>query len=189
MWDNRYLESLTVSQPIIRRKKGGEGSGMGRLTHTGERGEARMVNVSDKKNTVRRAVARGRVRFGGEAFRLLKENRLRKGDALGVARLAGLQAGKRTSEWIPLCHQVPLDHLEVTVELEDEECQAVVTGTAEARWSTGVEMEAMVAVGAACLTLYDMTKSVDRSTRITGIELMEKCGGKSGAWHRKGDRT
>ncbi len=143
--------------------------------------------MAGKPATSRRAVARGRVRFSREAYDLLKENRLRKGDALGTARLAGLQAGKRTSEWIPLCHQVPLGHLDVTIDLEDGERQAVVSATAAAHWPTGVEMEAMVAVSAACLTLYDMAKGVDRSIRITGIELMEKCGGRSGAWRREGD--
>ncbi|MBD3866568.1 MAG: cyclic pyranopterin monophosphate synthase MoaC [Acidobacteria bacterium] len=162
---------------------------MARLTHVDDAGDARMVDVGGKPATSRRAVARGRVRFGREAFDLLKENRLRKGDALGTARLAGIQAGKRTADWIPLCHQVPLDHLDVTIDLEEVGCEAMVTATAEARWPTGVEMEAMVAVSAACLTLYDMAKGVDRSIEITGIELMEKSGGRTGLWRRDGENA
>lgn len=162
---------------------------MARLTHTDEAGDARMVDVGGKPATSRRASARGTVRFGREAFDLLKENRLLKGDALGTARLAGIQAGKRTSEWIPLCHQVPLDRLDVTIELVDGGCEAEVKATAEARWPTGVEMEAMVAVSAACLTLYDMAKGVDRSIAILGIELLEKSGGRSGHWRRDGEST
>ena len=162
---------------------------MARLTHTDDAGDARMVDVGGKTASRRKAVARGRVRFGREAFQLLKENRLRKGDALGTARLAGIQAGKRTADWIPLCHQVPLDHLDVTIELRDDGNEAVVNATAEARWPTGVEMEAMVAVSAACLTLYDMVKGVDRSIEITGIELMEKSGGRTGLWRRDGEST
>ncbi len=162
---------------------------MARLTHTDETGGARMVDVGGKQATRRRAAARGRVRFNREAFQLLKENRLQKGDALGTARLAGIQAGKRTAEWMPLCHQVPLDHLDVTIELLDSRCEAVVTAMAGARWQTGVEMEAMVAVSAACLTLYDMAKGVDRSIRITAIELLEKSGGRSGDWRRDGENV
>ena len=182
--------NLTVPQPLRRRKKTPPGKGtMSRLTHTDEAGDARMVDVGGKPATNRRAVARGRVRFGREAFDLLKENRLRKGDALGTARLAGIQAGKRTADWIPLCHQVPLDHLDVTIDLQDDDREAAVTATAEARWPTGVEMEAMVAVSAACLTLYDMAKGVDRSIEISGIELMEKSGGRSGRWRRDGEKA
>ena len=162
---------------------------MARLTHTDEKGAARMVDVGGKPATARRAVARGRVRFNQEAYGLLKENRLNKGDALGTARLAGIQAGKRTADWIPLCHQVPLDHLDVIIALNDGGSEAEVTATACARWPTGVEMEAMVAVSAACLTLYDMAKGVDRSIRITAIELLEKSGGRSGHWRRDGDNS
>ena len=162
---------------------------MKRLTHTDERGRARMVDVGSKRPTRRTAVASGTVSFNATAYRRLKENRLAKGDALAVARIAGLQAAKRTPEWIPLCHQVPLDHLDVTIELRDGGNEAVVSATAEARWPTGVEMEAMVAVSAACLTLYDMVKGVDRSIEITGIELMEKSGGRTGLWRRDGEST
>ena len=157
---------------------------MTRLTHLDDHGRSRMVDVGDKATTRRRAVARGRVRFGEEAFRLLAENRLAKGDALSVARLAGVQAAKRTDEWIPLCHTVPLDHLGIEVELLSDERIAEVVATAAARWTTGVEMEALVAASAACLALYDMAKGVDRGIVIERIELLEKEGGRSGAWRR-----
>ncbi|NIQ85692.1 MAG: cyclic pyranopterin monophosphate synthase MoaC [Acidobacteria bacterium] len=159
---------------------------MARLTHEDRRGKARMVDVGAKHKTRRRAVARGRVRFNAKAFRALEANRLAKGDALGVARIAGIQAAKRTAEWIPLCHDVPLDHLDVTIELDGDERLAVVTGEASAVWNTGVEMEALVAVHAACLALYDMAKGLDRGIEIESIVLQEKTGGRSGAYRRRG---
>ncbi len=163
---------------------------MPRMSHVGARGEARMVDVGAKRTTRRRAVARGRLSLSARAFRLLAENRLAKGDALAVARLAGIQAAKRTPEWIPLCHTVPLDHLDVEIALEAGSREVVVTTTAEARWTTGVEMEALVAAAAACLALYDMTKSVDRGAAVREILLLEKSGGRSGRWRRgAGGRT
>lgn len=154
------------------------------LTHVDASGAARMVDVGEKPVTARRAVARGRVRFGKEAFARLRSNRLAKGDALAVARLAGIQAGKRTPEWIPLCHTVPLDALDVRIALGARSRVAVVTAEARARWTTGVEMEALVAAAAACLALYDMAKGVDRAIAVERIELLEKSGGRSGAWRR-----
>ena len=147
-----------------------------------------MVDVSGKAATLRRAVARATVVFGAEAFRLLRANKLAKGDALAVARLAGIQAGKRTAEWIPLCHAVPLTRLEVAIELAARGTRARITATAEARWATGVEMEALVAVSAAALALYDMAKAVDRSIAVEEIVLLEKSGGRSGSWRRSGRR-
>jgi cyclic pyranopterin phosphate synthase len=143
-----------------------------------------MVDVSPKRATRRRAVAQGRVRLNAEAFGQLSENRLAKGDALAVARLAGIQAAKRTAEWIPLCHSVPLDHLDVTIELDQRKRAAEVQATAAARWTTGVEMEALVAVSAACLALYDMAKAVDRGITIEQVQLLSKSGGRSGSWTR-----
>ena len=158
---------------------------MSKLTHVDAHGEAVMVDVGEKKATRRRARAEGRVSFNARAFRQLQENRLAKGDAMSVARLAGIQAAKRTAEWIPLCHTVPLDHLELTIELEPDERAARVTAVASARWATGVEMEALVAVSAACLALYDMAKAVDRSISIDQVRLLEKEGGRSGKWKRR----
>jgi cyclic pyranopterin monophosphate synthase len=157
---------------------------MARLGHLDAKGNARMVNVGGKRTTRRRAVARGRIALGAAAFRLLASNRLAKGDALAAARIAAIQAGKRTGEWIPLCHTVPLDHLDVEIDLDPEAREAVVTATAVARWVTGVEMEALVAVSAACLTLYDMTKGVDRRSYVREIVLLEKSGGRSGRYRR-----
>jgi cyclic pyranopterin phosphate synthase len=159
---------------------------MARMTHVDRSGRARMVDVGDKKPSRRRAVARGRVGFCREAFEQLRENRLAKGDALAVARLAGIQAAKRTADWIPLCHTVPLDHLDVRIELDETARAALVTAEARARWTTGVEMEALVAVSAACLALYDMAKAVDRGITIGEVELLLKEGGKSGRWERPG---
>jgi len=159
-----------------------------KLTHVDETGAVRMVDVSEKPITLRRAVARGTVAFGAEAFRLLRANKLAKGDALAVARLAGIQAGKRTAEWIPLCHTVPLSRLEVAILLVTRGKRARITATAESLWTTGVEMEALVAVAAASLALYDMAKAVDRAIAIEEIVLLEKSGGRSGSWRRGGRR-
>ena len=166
---------------MARKAKIGVKNGM---SHNDERGRARMVDVSAKRVTRRRASARGKVRFNAAAYRALADNLLAKGDALGVARLAGIQAAKRTAEWIPLCHQVPLESLEVEIRLLDADRAAEVSATAGARWTTGVEMEALVAVSAACLALYDMAKALDRGITIDGIELLEKRGGRSGNWKR-----
>ena len=155
-----------------------------KLTHTDETGAARMVDVSGKATTLRHAVAKATVVFSAEAFRLLKANKLAKGDALAVARLAGIQAGKRTAEWIPLCHTVPLTHLDVDIALSAAGRKAVITASAQARWTTGVEMEALVAASAAALALYDMAKGVDRGIVIQELALHEKSGGRSGAWRR-----
>jgi len=147
-----------------------------------------MVDVGAKPATKRRAVARATVALGPTAYLRVRDNTLAKGDALAVARLAGIQAGKRTAEWIPLCHTVPLDRLDVTIALVTKGRRAVITATAEARWATGVEMEALVAASAAALALYDMTKGVDRAIEIEGIALLEKSGGRSGTWRRKATR-
>ena len=155
-----------------------------KLTHLDEAGAARMVDVSGKGVTARRAVAQGTVVFSAEAFRLLSANKLAKGDALAVARVAGIQAGKRTAELIPLCHTVPLTRLAVVIDLKPRGRVARITATAEAVWSTGVEMEALVAVSAAALALYDMAKAVDRAISIREIVLLEKSGGRSGGWRR-----
>lgn len=158
---------------------------MGKLTHLDGSGNAGMVDVGAKRVTRRRALARGSVRFNERAYLELKSNSLSKGDALSVARLAGVQAAKRTAEWIPLCHTVPLDRIAVDIELIDAERSAVVTATAVAHWKTGVEMEALVAVSAAALALYDMAKAVDRGITIRDVQLLEKDGGRSGAWRRR----
>lgn len=154
------------------------------LTHTDGEGRARMVDVGDKPVTARLARARARVTLSAEAFEALAANRLAKGDALAVARLAGLQAAKRTADWIPLCHTLPLDRCEVAIELVAERREVRIETTCAARARTGVEMEALVAASAAALAVYDMAKALDRAIAIEEIVLVEKCGGRRGDWSR-----
>jgi cyclic pyranopterin monophosphate synthase len=158
---------------------------MPKLTHLDRSGSARMVDVSAKSLARRRAVASAEVRFNARAYRALRDARLAKGDALAVARVAAIQAAKRTSEWIPLCHTVPLDAVTVEIELVDATRTARVTTEARTRWSTGVEMEALVAASAACLALYDMAKALDRAIEISGPRLLLKEGGRSGRYRRR----
>ena len=149
-----------------------------KLTHTDEAGKARMVDVSDKKITERVAVVEARVRVSPALAERIRDNTLKKGDLLGVARLAGIQAAKRTDELIPLCHSVPLEAIEVQLALEGE--RVVILATASATWKTGVEMEAFTAAAVAALTVVDMGKAVDRAIVIESIRLIEKTGGRSG---------
>src|SRR4051794_35062077 len=154
------------------------------LTHLTGEGHAHMVNVGEKDVTARRAVARARVRMSKDTFLKLAAGDTKKGDVLAAARIAGIQAAKRTSELIPLCHMVHLTHVEVSIVLEGG--VAIVEAVAEARDRPGVEMEAMVAARVASLTLYDMLKGVDRSISFD-VALVEKSGGKSGDYQRKDD--
>ena len=157
-------------------------SGERRLTHADESGRARMVDVGDKAPSSRRATAQARVLLGAEAFAAVRDNALAKGDALGVARLAGIQGAKETSRLIPLCHQVPLSVVEVEIELDESAEAALITTTARTEARTGVEMEALVAASTAALALYDMAKGVSKGIRIEGLRLLSKEGGKSGPW-------
>ncbi len=156
---------------------------MAKLTHADRSGRAVMVDVGGKRASRRSAEAEGTVVLGA-AFRAVRDHALSKGDALAVARLAGIQAAKRTAEWIPLCHVVPLDSIEIDIDLDDETRSARIRARAAARWVTGVEMEALVAVSAASLALYDMVKGLDRAVEISGIRLLAKRGGRSGNWRR-----
>jgi cyclic pyranopterin phosphate synthase len=155
------------------------------LSHIDSRGEAHMVDVSDKAETKRVAVAQGRVVMARETLALAIAGDARKGDVFGVARVAGIMAAKKTHELIPLCH--PLALSKITVEIEPDEALPGVRVRAEAALSgkTGVEMEALTAVSVACLTIYDMLKAADRGMRIDGVEMVEKRGGKSGDWRRE----
>jgi cyclic pyranopterin phosphate synthase len=157
-----------------------------RWTHLDEHGRARMVSVAEKETSLRRATAEGEVGFGERSFGLLRDARLGKGDALAVARIAGIQAAKRTADWIPLCHPVPLDHVELDFSLDERRRVVRIRARAVARWTTGVEMEALTAVAAAGLVLYDMAKGVDRGVEIRNVRLVEKSGGRSGTWVRGG---
>nr|WP_229730460.1 cyclic pyranopterin monophosphate synthase MoaC [Egicoccus halophilus] len=150
------------------------------LTHLDARGRARMVDVGDKPVTGRTAVAEARVRMRPDVAARLVAGDLPKGDALPVARIAGIQAAKRTPELIPLCHGIALTAVEVEIDVDAEAGTARVTGTARAADRTGVEMEAMTAVSVAALTLYDLVKAVQRDVVITDVRLRRKTGGRSG---------
>jgi cyclic pyranopterin monophosphate synthase len=152
------------------------------LTHVDSRGAARMVDVSAKSVTVREATATGRVRTSAQVVALLRDDGLPKGDALAVARVAGIAGAKRTPDLVPLCHPVALHA--VTVDLEILDDAVLITATTRTADRTGVEMEALTAVAAAGLALIDMIKAVDRSASITDIQLESKSGGRSGSWRR-----
>jgi cyclic pyranopterin monophosphate synthase len=143
---------------------------MGDLSHVTETGDVRMVDVGDKPLSRRRAVARGSVRMASETARRLRE--LPKGDALATAQLAGIMAAKRTSELIPLCHPLPLSHVEVSVDIVGDGVE--ITATVETTAQTGVEMEALTAVSVAALTVYDMAKALDKDMAVTDVTLVEK---------------
>jgi cyclic pyranopterin phosphate synthase len=152
------------------------------LTHVDERGAARMVDVSAKDVTAREAVATGRLVTTAEVIGLLRRDGLPKGDALAVARVAGIAGAKRTSDLVPLCHPIALHGVTVDLELTDEAVEIVATTRTADR--TGVEMEALPAVVVAGLALYDMVKAVDRSATLTDVRLLSKSGGRSGEWQR-----
>src|SRR5881392_1449106 len=155
---------------------------MAKLTHLGSRGEARMVDVSEKTATERIAVAAGRVVMTRKTLRLVLKGDAKKGDVLGAARVAGIMAAKKTHELIPLCHPLALTKVEVDIMPDRKLPGLVVCATCKLNGQTGVEMEALTAVSVACLTIYDMVKAVERGMRIEGIRLLEKSGGSSGAW-------
>ena len=154
----------------------------GGFSHLDAEGRARMVDVGDKDETRRRAVARAKVTMLSETVAALSEGVVPKGDVLAVARLAGIQAAKRTSELVPLCHPVSLTS--VTVDLSLDGASVEIEASAETVGRTGVEMEALTACAIAALTVYDMCKSLDRSITIEGLALWEKSGGRSGHWRR-----
>ncbi len=158
---------------------------MSDLTHLDARGQARMVDVSDKAVTVREARACGWVEMQPETLRLMLEGGHPKGDVLAVARIAGIQAAKKTPDLIPLCHPLMLSSVKVDLVPEPEHDRVRIEACCRLSGQTGVEMEALTAVSVAALTLYDMCKAVDKGMRISGIELVEKSGGKSGDWRRE----
>jgi cyclic pyranopterin phosphate synthase len=159
-----------------------------RSSHFDDDGRARMIDVGEKPITRREAVARGRIEMSRTAFDAITQAAVTKGDVLGVAEIAAITAAKRTGDWIPLAHPLPLEAVEISFEPQPEipaiEIEARVRVTAK----TGAEMEALVAVSAAALTIYDMCKSIDRSMRIADIRLIRKSGGKSGAYERPQSR-
>ena len=151
-----------------------------RLTHVDEAGAARMVDVSEKPVTTRVATAAGRVLVSPEVVALLRGGGVPKGDAVAVARIAGIAGAKRTPDLVPLCHPIALHGVTVDVEVTDEAVE--ITATARTADRTGVEMEALTSVVAAGLALYDMVKAVDRAARLTDVRLLAKSGGRSGEW-------
>jgi cyclic pyranopterin phosphate synthase len=153
-----------------------------KLTHLNQAGEAHVVDVGGKPSTARRAVARARLELLPATLEAILGGALKKGDALAVARIAGIMAAKKTSELIPLCHPIALTHVEVSI--APDAGDLVVTASAETIGQTGVEMEAMTAAAVAALTLYDMAKGIDRAMRVSTVELVEKSGGKSGDFRR-----
>jgi cyclic pyranopterin phosphate synthase len=153
-----------------------------RLSHVDARGRVKMVDVGEKPSTRREAIARGSISMSREALTLVRSGRVKKGDPLQAARLAGIMAAKQTSALIPLCHPLPLSSVKVdlTPTARGYDIEARVSTTAQ----TGVEMEALTAVAVAALTVYDMVKGVERGVEVRGLRLVSKSGGKSGEWHR-----
>jgi cyclic pyranopterin phosphate synthase len=154
------------------------------LTHFNAAGVAHMVDVGDKDATERTAIAEGYIGMAPETMRLIVEGGHKKGDVLGIARIAGIMASKKTAELIPLCHPLALTHVDLVLEPDAEERRVRCRATVKTIGQTGVEMEALTAVQIALLTIYDMCKAVDRGMTIETVRLLEKSGGKSGHWQR-----
>ncbi len=154
------------------------------LTHLDETGQARMVDVGGKPSTERRAVARAIVRMSPDTARAVQAGDAPKGDVLGTARIAGIQAAKRTAELIPLCHPLPLSFVGVDASVDAAAGEITLTAEARTTGQTGVEMEALTAASVAALTVYDMVKGIERGAEIASVQLLSKAGGKSGEWRR-----
>ncbi len=158
-----------------------------KLTHFDEDGAARMVDVSGKDETVRNAIAAGTVSMLPHTLRTILDRKVTKGDVFGVARIAGIMAAKKTSDLIPLCHPLNLSSVEMSFEADEEKSCVHITASVTITGKTGVEMEALTAVTAAGLTIYDMCKAVDRGMTVTYVRLMRKSGGKSGVFERSAE--
>ena len=152
------------------------------LTHFNESGRARMVDVSAKSETERIAKATAKVITNENTYQMIKEGKMKKGDVLAVAQVAGIMGAKRTPDIIPMCHPIMLTGIDLDYELNDEKCSITIVSTCKCTGQTGVEMEALTAASTAALTIYDMCKAVQRDIRIEGIHLLEKSGGKSGVY-------
>jgi len=157
---------------------------MSELTHFNQKGDAHMVDVGDKAMTHRMAIAEGIITMQASTLSLIQQGGHKKGDVMGIARTAGIMASKRTADLIPLCHPLPLTHVEVDFDIDTEASCIRCQAKTETRGQTGVEMEALTTVQIALLTIYDMCKAVDRGMVITDIGLIHKSGGKSGSWSR-----
>ena len=159
---------------------------MSKLTHTDSDGKATMVDVSHKQDSVRQATVSVKVLLNEKTFELIQSNNLKKGDVLTVAKIAGIQAAKKTSELIPLCHQIALEQVEIEFELDDEKADIIIKSTVKCSAQTGVEMEALTACSITALTIYDMLKAVQKDISITNLELLKKSGGKSNDYKHSG---
>jgi len=154
------------------------------FTHFDQAGNARMVDVSAKEETMRRATARGHITLSKKAYDMVRAGSMKKGDVLGVARIAGIMAAKKVDHLIPLCHPLAITGVDVLFDFADDDCTIDIEATVGITGKTGVEMEALTAVSVAALTIYDMCKAVDKGMVISDIRLMKKSGGKSGDFHR-----
>lgn len=154
------------------------------LTHLNEQGEANMVDVTDKAVTSRTATAEGYIRMSSNTLNMIAQGEHKKGDVFAVARIAGIQAAKKCSDLIPLCHPLMLTKVQVDFDIDEHNSQVKVTALCRLAGQTGVEMEALTSVSVACLTLFDMCKAVDKEMEIHGIKVLTKSGGKSGDWER-----
>jgi len=157
------------------------------LTHLDAQGHAAMVDVGDKQITSREAVAQGEVRMLPATLAAIRDGNVPKGDVLAAARIAGIMAAKRTPDLIPLCHTLLLTKVTVDFAIDEAESRVVITSTVRCSGKTGVEMEALMAVSVAALTIYDMAKALEKTMKIGDIRLLEKWGGKSGDWTREGE--
>jgi cyclic pyranopterin monophosphate synthase len=180
----KRTKTAQAFEPVV----DGQGKAGG-LTHLDARGRIRMVDVGEKPMTRREAVARGAVRMAPATVDAIVAGRLKKGEALAAARIAAIMAAKRTHELIPLCHQIPLEVVEVDFRPDQHRGLLEIQARAVTSWRTGVEMEAMVAVSAAALAIYDMAKAIDRSMVIDAVRLVSKQGGRSGDYKRRGEKA
>ena len=158
---------------------------MPEFSHFNDQGRARMVDVTEKAPTFRRAAAAGEVHVSKDTLTAIREGKLKKGDVLAVAQVAGIQAAKHNWELIPMCHPLPLTGIDITFHLSDQPCMVEIRAAVTCTGVTGVEMEALTAVSVAALTIYDMCKAVQKNMEITNIRLLEKSGGKSGDYKRE----
>lgn len=157
---------------------------MSEFTHFDESGNAIMVDVTDKNDTVREAVAMGSIKLSEECYNKVKAGEMSKGDVLSVARIAGIMGAKKTSDLIPLCHILNITKVKIDFDTDDDNTTITVLCTAKTTGKTGVEMEALTGAGISLLTIYDMCKAIDKGMVISEIKLMKKTGGKSGTWER-----
>lgn len=184
-----YAQSVNISSGTMAGKKTNSKAAGARLTHLDSRGRIKMVDVGDKAITRREAVARGSIKMERATLAAIIGGKLKKGEALSAARLAGIMAAKRTHELIPLCHQLPLQVVEVDFHPDRKKSALEIEARAVTEARTGVEMEALVAVSTAALVIYDMAKAIDRAMEIGAIRLIAKRGGRSGEFLRAGEST